>query len=455
MPINASIPMGWKGINFDIPDPVNQFAKVQQIQAAQQANALNQMKMDEMRRASEEQNALRQFVSGADLTLPETRQQLATRFGKTGIEYATALSAQDKEARASQDAQLGLALKKMKARLAQTASQDLALKRLTFARESLVPVADQASYDMWRQRVATDLPGLVSHIPAEFTPENKQTLLMSADQIAKAALDANKPTVVSPGGSLVDRKGQVLYIAPTAPKERTPTLMTPEEEAQRIRIAAAGRAPEPVVQVIGPDGTPVYARRSNAEGMSVPQKPTGTGKTPTQTAKDEKTQQGKEELSSQIEDLLSSYQRLDEMRAIPSKDRGLLSNLSAAAGASAVGQIAGRAAGTAEQTERDFINGSKLRLLMAIKNATGMSAQQLNSNAELKAWLASVSDPGQSIETVRKTLDAIRRTYLTPSSGGATPATAAPQTGPKVGTVEGGYKFKGGNPADPKNWEKQ
>ena len=35
------------------------------------------------------------------------------------------------------------------------------------------------------------------------------------------------------------------------------------------------------------------------------------------------------------------------------------------------------------------------------------------------------------------------------------PANAPPQQGaPAVGTVEGGYRFAGGNPADPNNWQK-
>ena len=32
---------------------------------------------------------------------------------------------------------------------------------------------------------------------------------------------------------------------------------------------------------------------------------------------------------------------------------------------------------------------------------------------------------------------------------------AAPTGKPKIGEVQDGYMFKGGNPADPKNWEKQ
>lgn len=37
---------------------------------------------------------------------------------------------------------------------------------------------------------------------------------------------------------------------------------------------------------------------------------------------------------------------------------------------------------------------------------------------------------------------------------GATQPAAAPQGGPSVGAVEDGYRFKGGNPADPNSWER-
>lgn len=40
------------------------------------------------------------------------------------------------------------------------------------------------------------------------------------------------------------------------------------------------------------------------------------------------------------------------------------------------------------------------------------------------------------------------------SSGMGSSATAAPSGGPKPGDVEDGYRFKGGNPADPNAWEK-
>jgi hypothetical protein len=36
----------------------------------------------------------------------------------------------------------------------------------------------------------------------------------------------------------------------------------------------------------------------------------------------------------------------------------------------------------------------------------------------------------------------------------AAPPAQKPSTGPAVGKVEDGYRFKGGNPADSKNWEK-
>jgi hypothetical protein len=46
-----------------------------------------------------------------------------------------------------------------------------------------------------------------------------------------------------------------------------------------------------------------------------------------------------------------------------------------------------------------------------------------------------------------------RSDRTTPAAPTAPAAPAAPKP-PAVGTVQDGYRFKGGNPADQKNWEK-
>jgi hypothetical protein len=51
-------------------------------------------------------------------------------------------------------------------------------------------------------------------------------------------------------------------------------------------------------------------------------------------------------------------------------------------------------------------------LVNSIKNATGMSAQQLNSNVELQTMLKSISDPGQSVQAALRIIDDIDDAYV-------------------------------------------
>jgi predicted nucleic acid-binding Zn-ribbon protein len=123
-------------------------------------------------------------------------------------------------------------------------------------------------------------------------------------------------------------------------------------------------------------------------------------------------QQGKTQLADDLDNLRSAFQTLDQMRAIPSTERNVLSNLGSATAASGVGQMLGRATGTEAQVERDVINSARMRLVNSIKNATGMSAQQLNSNVELQTMLKSISDPGQSVEAAMRIIDDIDNAYV-------------------------------------------
>jgi hypothetical protein len=85
MPIDASIPLGVHP--FQVESPVNQLAKVLQLQGAQQENQLGRMKMDEYQRGVDDQNYLRSALAIPDadpykVLLQRGKVKEATEFAK-------------------------------------------------------------------------------------------------------------------------------------------------------------------------------------------------------------------------------------------------------------------------------------------------------------------------------------------------------------------------------------
>jgi hypothetical protein len=84
-------------------------------------------------------------------------------------------------------------------------------------------------------------------------------------------------------------------------------------------------------------------------------------------------------------------------------------NLLASAAASLPGRVLGRTFGSRDQTQRDNIQTAIPMIVASLKDLTGMSAQQMNSNVELQLFLGTVGDPSQSIETVNEALARFER----------------------------------------------
>lgn len=223
-----------QGAQFKAPvDPFAQYAQMQQLEQGQAANQLNRMKMQEMQAANTERNALRQL----DPTSPDYESQLFRVNPTIGIAYrkeaATAAAQQ-----ATQKAQQAEALK----------------TNLANHRSFLVGVNDQPSYDAWRALTIKNIPDLASILPAQFSPDTKDGLLKTADDISKRLTAAP----VAPPASVAEYER-----AKTDPK----FMQFLQQRAAAGRAPATPSAP---VAVVGPDGKPIFVSREQAisGGMS-------------------------------------------------------------------------------------------------------------------------------------------------------------------------------------------
>jgi hypothetical protein len=231
------------------------------------------------------------------------------------------------------------------------------------------------------------------------------------------------------------------------------TLRSSEEEAQAIRIARASRPPAQPAAPVAPTITQIVdptnpnqmitidAKRYQGGGAGTPGVIGVAGKEPSAALRVNKVEQGKTQLADDLENLRASFETLNNLRAVPSTERGPLSNVASAVASSRVGQLTGQAFATEAQVERDVINSARSRLVNSIKNATGMSAQQLNSNVELQTMLKSISDPGQSYQSAIRIIQDIEDAYV--KGDGMLPKKNKPSAAPAATQGTGGFRYLG------------
>lgn len=423
-----------QGAQFQAPiDPFAQYGRMQQLQQGQQTNVLNQMKMDEYQRGLQEQNALRQLnpnASDYETQLFKVNPTLGIAYRKeaatAAAQQATAEEQRAKSAAARQG-MLGQAYRDISSRPSDaniTAHMEDVLASPLFKAEEKASV----------QKLAQTLLGMPL--------DQRQAYL----QTQGAKTSDLKPTTQT-----VNRAGATDVIQvpafgglPTTVGSYADVPLPANVQAQKIQIARESRPPaapraEPaptITQIVDPTNPnqmiTIDAKRYKGGGTGSVGVIGVGGKEPGAALRVNKAEEGKSQLANDLDNLRSSFSELDRLRAIPSTERNVLSNIMSATAASGVGQAMGRAGGSPEQVERDVINSARQRLVSSIKNATGMSSRSLDSNVELQTMLRSISDPGQSIEAALRIIDDIENAYVKGAGmpkknapGGGAPAAAA------------------------------
>lgn len=406
MALNTNIALGVQTPQFESP-----------MKLALVANQLreSQMKAQEYEAAAQERNALRQ-LNPADT---DYANQLMRVSPTQGIAYRKSLE----EAKSAEATRLKSKTETFAAKRGIVSSMMRDLSARPDDENIKSHFRDVMESDLFTDQEKADLTTRTERLLAIPFEERKPFLASQGGTVADL-----RPQAVAPGGSLV-QGGKVVYTAPEATDPEVKRYEYAKDKQGykgtlfdfKREMAMAGRtpaqAPAPTItQVVDPSNPnqmiTVDARRYQGGGVGSPGVIGVGGKEPGAALRTNKAEEGKTQLTDDLANLRASFDRLNEMRAIPSTQRSAASNIAASTQSSGVGQMLGRTTGTEAQVERDVINSAKQRLVTSIKNATGMSAQQLNSNMELQAMLRSLSDVSLGYEASLRIIDDIENTYV-------------------------------------------
>lgn len=438
MALDPNIALGVRQI--EMPNQLAQYGQLQQIMAAQDAQQMNALKMQEAQAAMEERNALRRLNPSA----PDYESQLFKVSPSLGITYRKeqATTAAQKAAEAKSLSEAAAAKQKMMGQAWRDISGRPSDANITahledVAESTLYSPAEKASIT----KRGTDLLAM---------PFAERQMFLAQQGASANELKPSTQTVNRAGATDIVRV-PAFSGAPATVGSYADVPLSADVQAQKIQIARESRPPaQPVAPTITSIVDPanpnqmitVDARRYQGGGAGSPGVIGVAGKEPGAALRTNKVEEGKTQLQNDLDNLRSSFTELDRLRAIPSTERNVVSNLMSATAASGVGQALGRAGGSPEQVERDVINSARQRLVASIKNATGMSSKSLDSNMELQTMLRSISDPGQSVEAAFRIIDDIENAYVKGAGTMAKPGKPAATVAPNIDALLKKYENK-------------
>lgn len=125
----------------------------------------------------------------------------------------------------------------------------------------------------------------------------------------------------------------------------------------------------------------------------------------------EKKDEAQRQISIQLWKMADNYEKLFEMGAIKSTERGSFSNAMLAIRTSKFGQTTGRIFGTMEQEKRDEINNAIPLILQEMRKASDTGTKAIDSEKELAFYLQAVSSPNQLYESSIAAIALMDMTY--------------------------------------------
>lgn len=431
--IDSRIALGFQPPT-QLENPQNALARVLQIQGAQQQNQLGQLRLDEARTAGERRNKLAALLQGQYET-PEAREDALLRGGF--MDEAQSLTKGRLDAG---KAQVDMGKTKADTEKTQLATQR---EKVGFIGQLLNGVRDQATYD--QARALAQQNGLdVSTMPPQYDPavvaQKLQQALTVEEQLAQVwkqkgyDLDVRQQTEVERNNKTQNAISQgnlgVAQANLGLSRERL-ALDRSAPRGQFLETQDGFMLGDPrtgqVQPVMGPNGQQIRGKTGDKPLTE------GQAKAVAFASRMENSEKVIQGLAKQGVNASVPGSRLplvgDAISAIQPGERQQL-----------------------DQAKRDFINAVLRRESGAVISDSEFS------NAERQYFPQIGDSPAvikQKERNRRVSIDGMRADVPQASQSKVDEISGGSSGAPKKGEVVDGYRFKGGNPADPKSWEKQ